>query len=436
MSIVKMHRVQNLRKLIDYSLQEYKTISHLVTTNECQEPSIVSDFDYTLQEYNHAKNTNKEMFARMIYQSFDPEEKITPEQAHFFGVELAKRYLKNDHQYIVITHEETEHLHNHIIFNSIKCTDLKMFDSKTKHTKYDLRMINDQISFENGLMIPEIKANRGMSFNEYVVRGSGKSFKSKLEILIDQNIKQSNTFDEFLNNMKNSGYSYKRGKYLAFKAEDGKKYIRTKVLGMNYLESSIKFRIENKSYVPVTQRIIDKQWIDKTGKKFQTSFGLRRWATRKNINYLNEIGKRLYRENISLDQLNEKEEIKVNITTHFEKELMSRDELIYKLSKMENSFLVYKNSLSLISNFKKSEDREKFKRDNYQDFKAYDNARKNLNYLKKHHGITDLAELEYKVSQLKEERNMFYNSLDAKGQDTKVRENRRERSKEIIEKDR
>lgn len=431
-----MHRVQNLKKTIDYSLQEYKTISHLVTTNGCEEPSVVADFEYTLQEYNHAKNMNKEMFARMIYQSFDPEEKITPEQAHACGVELAKRYLKNDHQYIVITHEETEHLHNHIIFNSIKHTDLKMFDSKTKHTKYDLREINDQISFENGLMIPEIKSNRGMNFNEYIVRATGKSFKSKLESIIDQNIRHSKTFDAFLNNMEKSGYSHKRGKYLAFKPEDGKKFIRTKTLGMNYLESSIKFRIEHKEYVPVTQRIIDKQWIDKTSKKFQSSFGLRRWATRKNVNYLNDIGKRLYDEKISLDQLNQKEEIKRNITDHFEKELIDRDEKIYKLEKMEKSFSIYSDSKNLIQEFKRSKSKQKFKKNHYLEFKAYDSAKKDLNYLKKVYDVHDIAELNFKIAQLKEERNIFYKGLDAKSDLSKERGEIERASKIFSEKDR
>lgn len=436
MSIVKMQRVKNLKKTIDYSLQEYKTISHLVTTYECEEASIVSDFDCTLQEYNRAKDTEKEMFARMIYQAFDPEEEITAEQAHSYGVELAQRYLKDEHQYIVITHEETEHLHNHIIFNSIKHKELKMFDSKTKHTKYDLREVNDKISFENGLMIPEIKKNQGMKFGEYVARASGKSFKSKLENVIDTNIDKSDNFESFLENMKKNGYSYKNGKYLAFKSEKGKKFIRTKTLGMNYLESSIKYRIDHKEYIPTTQRIIDKQWIDKTSKEFKKSIGLRRWATRKNVNYLNEIGKKLYSENLSLDKLNEKEEIKRGITEHFEKELINRDETIYRLKKMEQSFITYQNSFGLIKEYKQAKDKQAFKRSHYQDFKAYDNAKRDLNYLKKIYDIQDIAELNFKISQLREERDLLYEGLNAKQDLNKEREGNERVSKDFNEKDR
>ena len=81
----------------------------------------------------------------MIIQSFDSDDNLTPEQVHQYGVEFADNYLKGNHQYTVITHIETDHLHNHIVFNDIDFNTLKMFDSKRANTLDRLREENDKI---------------------------------------------------------------------------------------------------------------------------------------------------------------------------------------------------------------------------------------------------------------------------------------------------
>lgn len=213
----------------------------------------------------------------MIIQSFNSDDNLTPEEAHQYGVELAENYFKGKHQYVVITHIETDNLHNHIIFNSVNFVDLKMFDSKRKHTVNDLRKENDRISEKHNLSIVEAGRRKGITFNEYVSRAKGKSFKSKLENIIDKNIEKAKSFEEFLSLMEQQGYEHKQGpKYLAFKNPKSNKFMRTKTLGMNYFESSIKYRIENKDYTPLKQNIIDKQWIDKSQAKFKNNKGLRK----------------------------------------------------------------------------------------------------------------------------------------------------------------
>lgn len=145
----------------------------------------------------------------MIIQSFDGDDNLTPEQAHQYGVELAENYFKGKHQYTVITHTETDNLHNHIIFNSINFQDLKMFDSSRQHSLYDLRRENDRVSKEHGLFIIEIKGKKKdkyLAFNEYVSRAKKKSFKGTLEGIIDNTIQKANSFENFLNLMDQQGY--------------------------------------------------------------------------------------------------------------------------------------------------------------------------------------------------------------------------------------
>lgn len=414
LSIVKIQQVKSLKAVIKYSLQDHKTNEELVTSYECEVETIERDFKVTLLDYNEKNNSDKQLSARMIIQSFDSDDNLTPEQAHQYGVELAENYFKGKHQYAVITHTETDNLHNHIIFNSINFQDLKMFDSSRQHSLYDLRRENDKVSKEHGLSIIENegkKKDKYLAFNEYVSRAKKKSFKGNLEEVIDNHIQKASTFEEFLQLMDQQGYEGKQGKYLAFKNPKSNKFMRTKTLGINYLESSIKYRIENKAFAPIKQSIIDKEWIDKSQDKFKNNKGLRRWATKKNINYLNEISNQLYKRNITLEELNELELKKDNLIENFEKQLTSIDDEIYKLDKMKDCFSVYKNSYSLIQEYKKAEDKNSFKQENYSKFKQYDVAKRNMNYLRKHYNITDEPDLYSKLSMLKQDRNILYGSL-------------------------
>lgn len=209
----------NLQALIRYGMQEHKTNEELVTSYECSIETIDRDFKSVFVDYNEKNHCNKDVRARMIIQSFDSDDNLTPEQVHQYGVEFADNYLKGNHQYAVITHIETENLHNHIIFNDIDFTTLKMFDSKRVNTLDRLREENDKISEKYGLSIIEEGRkgrNKYVDFNEYVARAKKKSFKGSLEEMIDKNISKSNSFHEFLRFMQQEGYEHKQGKYLSF----------------------------------------------------------------------------------------------------------------------------------------------------------------------------------------------------------------------------
>ncbi|MFD0769029.1 relaxase/mobilization nuclease domain-containing protein [Bacillus sp. CGMCC 1.60114] len=414
MSIVKIQKVRNLGAFINYGMQEHKTNEELVTSYECSIETIERDFKSVLVDYNEKNNSNKNMSARMIIQSFDSDDNLTPEQVHQYGVEFADNYLKGNHQYTVITHTETDNLHNHIIFNDIDFNNLKMFDSKRANSLDRLRLENDKISEKYGLSI--IEAGRKgrkkyLAFNEYVARSKKESFKGKFEEIIDKNISKSNSFDEFLSLMQKEGYEHKQGKYLSFQNPKSGKFMRTKTMGFNYLESSIKYRIENKGYSPIKTSIMNRQWIDKSQEKFKNNKGLQRWATKQNINYLNELSSKLYKLNVSLSELDEIEANKEALIDSFEKQLLGIDNEIFRLKKMKGCFQTYKKSHPLIVAYKKAENKMAFKQEHYHEFKQYDVAKRDMNYLKKNYDITDEAELHYKLSFMTKERNLLYGSL-------------------------
>ncbi|MEK4774678.1 relaxase/mobilization nuclease domain-containing protein [Bacillus sp. FSL M8-0139] len=429
MSIVKIQKIKNLNGFINYGMQEHKTNEELVTSYECSIETIERDFRSVLVDYNEKNNCNKNVSARMIIQSFDSDDNLTPEQVHQYGVEFADNYLKGNHQYTVITHIETDHLHNHIVFNDIDFNTLKMFDSKRANTLDRLREENDKISEKYGLSIIE-EGRKGrkkyVAFNEYVARSKKKSFKGNLEEIIDKNISKSNSFNEFLSFMQKEGYEHKQGKYLSFMNPKSGKFMRTKTMGFNYLESSIKYRIENKGYAPIKTSIINRKWIDKSQEKFKNNKRLQRWATKQNINYLNELSSKLYKLNVSLSELEEIEANKEALIDSFEKQLLGIDNEVFRLNKMKGCFRTYKKSHPLIVAYKKAENKMAFKQERYHEFKEYDVAKRDMNYLKKNYGITDESELHYKLSLLTKERNLLYGSL---GKEQEIEEKKQEQSK-------
>lgn len=416
MSIVKIQKVKDLKAVVKYSTQEHKTNDELITTFECGINSIERDFNSVLNEYNLRRNEEKNVAARMIIQSFNSEDNLTAEQVHQFGVEYANNYLKGNHQYAVITHTETENLHNHIIFNDINFNELKMFDTKRINSLHNLREENDKISKKYGLSIIEKGAKgRGkyLSFNEYVVRSKNKSFKQKLEEVIDKNIQQSASYDDFLELMNKDGYASKDGKYLSFQIPEKNQSVRTKSLGFNYFKESIKYRIEHKEYEPLKVNVINRKWINKKEQKFKENKGLYKWATKQNINYLNELNKQMYETNMPISQLESIQKESQKLVNNFEDHLNKLDNEILKLERMEDSFQDYSDSYNMIIDYKKSVDKAKFKKENYSKFKKYDVAKKNLHYLEKNYKITDIESLKYKVSQLHKERDMFYGAIGA-----------------------
>ena len=432
MSIVKIQKVKDLKAVINYSMQDHKTNEELVTSYECSIETIERDFKSVLVDYNEKNNSNKGISARMIIQSFDSGDNLTPEQVHQYGVEYADNYLKGNHQYTVITHTETDNLHNHIIFNDIDFNNLKMFDSKRYNSLDRLRLENDKISEKYGLSIIEAgrkDRKKYVAFNEYVARSKKKSFKGKLEEIIDKNISKSNSFDEFLSLMQKEGYEHKQGKYLSFQNLKSGKFMRTKTLGFNYLESSIKYRIENKGYSPIKTSIMNRQWIDKSQEKFKNNKGLQRWATKQNINYLNELSSKLYKLNISLSELDEIEANKEALIDSFEKQLLGIDNEIFRLKKMKGCFQTYKKSHPLIVAYKKAENKMAFKQEHYHEFKQYDVAKRDMNYLKKNYDITDEAELQYKLSFMTKERNLLYGSLGKEKEAEKQEQQRQQQQR-------
>ena len=165
-----------------------------------------------LYEQATGRSQKSNVIAYQIRQSFRPGE-ITAEEANQVGYELASRFLKGKHAFIVATHTDREHIHNHIIFCAVNFVDHHKYNSN-KRTYYNIRNTSDRLCRENGLSVVAPSENKGKHYAEYQADKAGKSWKSKLKIAVDALIPQVSSFEELLQRLQASGYEIKRGKYI------------------------------------------------------------------------------------------------------------------------------------------------------------------------------------------------------------------------------
>lgn len=241
MAISKIHPIRRtLNKAIDYIINPTKTQNELlITTYGCSKETLAEEFAFTRKQGSEIGNT----LAQHVIQSFKPNE-VDAATAHKIGIELANRLTSNQHEYLIATHIDKDHIHNHIIFNQVNFITHKKFRSNIKTTQL-LRQISDDLCVAHRLSIIQEPLGKGISHFEWLMRKAQKSYKKKLQNSIDACIETSNSYDEFISAMLSLRYKVKYGKHLAFRMNDQEHFTNAKSLGTNYSEEQIKLRISN-----------------------------------------------------------------------------------------------------------------------------------------------------------------------------------------------
>ncbi|MDU2156333.1 relaxase/mobilization nuclease domain-containing protein [Clostridium sp.] len=413
MATTKILKVNILEATVNYCCKKSKTDNgKYITIFQCNQYSLVDEFELVNLKRKKGKGVsnrikkdwkNKEF---MIIQSFKPNE-VTPDMAHEIGVKLAKEYLKDEHQYIVTTHIDKDHIHNHIVFNATKFTDFHSFDSKTKHMVDDLQKASDSLCEEYGLSVIREKKEKGKSYGEWQARKHDRSWKYKLEKIIDQAIKNSDTWQDFLDLMEQN-CNVKYGKHISFKQIGQERFTRGRSLGLNYTEESIKFRIEHKE-IEFEKPMRYPKLIDKSQAKFQgkENGGLRYWATLQNINALSS-----YISQYSKYSKEEKEQ-KYQQLLDSNKEITTKidemDAQIKTLQDIEKAIPIYKQGYGLIKQLKASSDKVAFKKSHVKELKEWDKAKKILSEYKTKNGVAaSLKDIQSALANLETERSMLY----------------------------
>lgn len=294
MAITKIHPIKSTLNLsIKYITNSDKTNKNiLISTYMCNEKTAHNQFLNTRK----LNNINGIVLARHLIQSFLPNE-ITPEKAHEIGKSLCKEILKDQYEYVLSTHIDKNHIHNHIIFNNVSFVTGKCYQSNKK-TYHKIRSISDKLCKENNLSVVDEFyekykkkfKTKGKSYYEYSHYKKGTSWKYKLQFSIDKAIDKSNTWEEFLKIMERYGYEIKFGKHITFKHKDKERFIRSKTIGEDYTEENLRKRIkENKV----------KELIDTSNERIKSSKSYTNWARKENIKILSNTLLEMRNQNIS-----------------------------------------------------------------------------------------------------------------------------------------
>ena len=286
----------NLKKALDYIENPDKTDDKLfVSSYGCSYETADIEFQMLLDQAFKKGNN----LAHHLIQAFEPGE-TTPEQAHEIGRQLADEVLGGKYPYVITTHIDKGHLHNHIIFCAVDMANQRKYISNRRSYAY-IRRTSDRLCKENGLSVVKPGKDKGKSYAEWDAQRKGKSWKAKLKIAIDAAIPQAKDFDDFLRLMQAQGYEIKQGKFVSFRAPGQERFTRCKTLGEDYTEEAITRRIKGlavdrgpkrKATKEITLRIDLENSI-----KAQKSAGYAKWAKVHNLkqaartlNFLTEHG--------------------------------------------------------------------------------------------------------------------------------------------------
>ena len=235
--------------VIDYVENPDKTDEgRLITSWECNSRIADAEFLYTKQEYIRRTGRVRgadDVIAYHLRQSFLPGE-ITPEEANRLGRELASRFTKGNHAFIVCTHIDKEHIHNHIIWNSTSLDADRKFRNFWGSTKA-IRRLSDTICIENGYSIVENPRRRGLAYNKWLGDNRKPCHRELICADIDQALSQNpESLEKLLDMLEEAGYQIKRGKVPSILGGNQKRYIRMDSLGEGYLPEALKAVIAGK----------------------------------------------------------------------------------------------------------------------------------------------------------------------------------------------
>ena len=236
-----------LKSRTDYVQNPDKTEQgELVSCHECSPLTVDEEFMLTKRQYELAtgRRQKSDVIAYQIRQSFKPGE-ITAEEANKVGYELAMRFTKGKHAFVVATHTDRHHIHNHVIFNSTALDGSKKFRDFF-FSALAVQRLSDLICLEHQLSVIEIKPYRERQ--KRTLYPPKESNRDRLCGIIDSILTEKpKDYEDFLQKLEQQGYEVKRGKYTSVKGARQKRFIRFKTLGAGYSEDELKAVIAGKA---------------------------------------------------------------------------------------------------------------------------------------------------------------------------------------------
>ena len=419
MAYTKIHAITaTVNKAVDYICNPAKTDEGiLISSYGCSPETAAYDFKFALSKTSQS-DPNK---AYHLIQSFLPGE-VSYKEAHQIGVELADKLLEGKYSYVVTTHIDKGHVHNHIIFCAADNVNHEKYHD-CKKTYYNIRSLSDDLCREHELSIITPGEKRGKTYKEWQANKNGSAWKEQLKADIDEAIKSAATYEDCIELIRAKGYEVKgedfgekAHKFISFRPLDRERFVRgsAKSLGAEYTKERIKERIEEKALVkdkkrvpfPARKKTIVKDYsrknlIDTTEDKFANSPGLKHWADIQNL----KIAAASYSQAGSIAELEKQISAKSALAKTARESLVETERQLKDLGQVLKYAEQYKANHIYHVRYKKSKDKDAYLRRHETELILHDGAENML----KRFGI-DLKTLD--AEKLRSD----YNALYAKKQ--------------------
>lgn len=416
---------QCLKERTDYAKNDEKTeAGKYVSSYECDPDTVYLEFEITKNQYavNTGRNPKeKDVIAYQIRQSFKPGE-VTPEEANQIGYETAMRWAKGKHAFIVATHVDKAHIHNHIVYNSTT------LDAQHKYqnfflSSFALRRLSDLICLEHGLsVIQEKKPGEWQKRTTYPKKETKRDdIRNLIDLIFEK--KRPDSIDEFLRVLEDNGYEVKRGKYISVKGKEQKNFLRLRSLGNGYTEKDIEKRIAGEVIEDVSgglcKAVSDKATKEKTEQKLDVVLdiqsiiaknkgpGYEQWAKRHNIKaisktliFLSERGLESYKK---LSSVAEEASERFDTIISRQKEIQKR---MSEIKKLRQHIFNFSKSKKIYTEYKSKKYDERFFEEHREPLTLYKAAKEA--FKKYDSPIPTIRELDAEFQKLLQEKRQLY----------------------------
>ena len=401
-----------MSKAIAYILNPEKTDEKLlVSSYGCASETATREFEWTRKIAEQKGMNPVRIIARHVIQSFEIGE-VTPELAHEIGKQFADEILGGKYEYVLTTHIDKDHVHNHLIFNAVDFVDYHAYKSY-KRIYYDMREVSDRLCKENCLSVIPPSQNKGMGYKEYTEAKRGTSWKQKLKQTIDRLVITAKDYDDFLRLMQEAGYEIKTGKYISFRAEGQERFTRSKTIGENYTEERIKERIAGRTPRRSQRQATPKgisligdiqeriRLIDSKGYEHKAKLTILKEAAR-TLNYLTENNLLQYAD------LEKKVEDIHSSYDRTGKELKGVEARLREVQPLIKNISNYQRLKPVYDAFQKAKDKPSFKAKHEAELVIFEAARSTLLAMQGDEKLPSLKTLQAEQAQLFEEQERLY----------------------------
>lgn len=401
-----------MSKAIAYILNPEKTDEKLlVSSYGCASETAAREFEWTRKIAEQKGMNPVRIIARHVIQSFEIGE-VTPELAHEIGKQFADEILGGKYEYVLTTHIDKDHVHNHLIFNAVDFVDYHAYKSY-KRIYYDMREVSDRLCKENGLSVIPPSQNKGMGYKEYTEAKRGTSWKQKLKQTIDRLVITAKDYDDFLRLMQEAGYEIKTGKYISFRAEGQERFTRSKTIGENYTEERIKERIAGRTPRRNRRQTVPKgisligdiqeriRLIDSKGYEYKAKLTILKEAAR-TLNYLTENNLLQY-----ADLEKKVEDVHISYA-RTGKELKGVEARLREVQPLIKNISNYQRLKPVYDAFQKAKDKSGFKARHEAELVIFEAARSTLLAMQGDEKLPSLKALQAEQAQLFEEQERLY----------------------------